>query len=503
MKKFLLLIVIFIVLPSLVNASEIILKSGQKIDGKIIEQTNKFIKIDTGVGMAITYYSDEIDTVDGRNLQDHQSPNSVSTSEVILKSGQKVYGKIVEQTDKYIKIDPGIGMVMTYYADEVDLINEHKMRFAPPPAIVVVPFDHPTVVMAQLPIPKIEKPTQAPATSEANNGQTIQQALNPSTVKDNINNDLNIKSEKAISNPQTQEQADEDKEFTITRGDSIFNFDVLSNDPIDLRIYGNNPIPFGNYENMGQLSLSTRGFIAVPIDVSNKVWSQYHCEKNAVDQSYILQVIPSDDSVAKKIDDTIGPKGGCARVFGKNLSFKEWLYKGNPRKTTYSIGQVPFKLDRDKFLYVTDITSFTCGSSTENLPTIAVKEKTIFEKMAFLVSLGIGGILLIVIPIIIFGIFPTYCLQRISEKSNRGVPWMAWVPIANFFLMCTIADVPYKSLWFLLLGFMPFVGIFCIYGYFIFIGYKMAQSLNKSIWWGMLTAIPLINVIAYGVLAFS
>ena len=62
-------IIIFCLIPSLVLASEIVLKSGQKLEGKIIEQTDKYIKLDTGLGIALTYYADEIDAIDGNKFQ--------------------------------------------------------------------------------------------------------------------------------------------------------------------------------------------------------------------------------------------------------------------------------------------------------------------------------------------------------------------------------------------------------------------------------------------------
>ena len=63
------LIALIFMIPSVAFASEVILKSGQKIEGKIEEQTNKYIKIDSGVGVALTYYVDQIDTIDGQKLK--------------------------------------------------------------------------------------------------------------------------------------------------------------------------------------------------------------------------------------------------------------------------------------------------------------------------------------------------------------------------------------------------------------------------------------------------
>jgi len=57
-------------MPSLVMASELVLKDGRVVDGKIIEQTPKYIKLDIDGGLGkMTYYSDEIDTVDGQKFQ--------------------------------------------------------------------------------------------------------------------------------------------------------------------------------------------------------------------------------------------------------------------------------------------------------------------------------------------------------------------------------------------------------------------------------------------------
>ncbi len=42
---------------------------------------------------------------------------------VYLKSGKIIKGKIKEQTDKFIKVDPGFGVDITYYFDEIDKIS--------------------------------------------------------------------------------------------------------------------------------------------------------------------------------------------------------------------------------------------------------------------------------------------------------------------------------------------------------------------------------------------
>ncbi|MCF7873994.1 MAG: tetratricopeptide repeat protein [Candidatus Omnitrophica bacterium] len=62
MKKIITLILFsLLVLPSF--AENIQLKSGKTIEGKIIEKTNSYIKVDTSLEIPITYYFDDIETI--------------------------------------------------------------------------------------------------------------------------------------------------------------------------------------------------------------------------------------------------------------------------------------------------------------------------------------------------------------------------------------------------------------------------------------------------------
>lgn len=55
-----------VVLSSFVaHAEEVILKDGKKIEGTITARTTQFIKIDIGVGVELTYYLDQVDSIDG------------------------------------------------------------------------------------------------------------------------------------------------------------------------------------------------------------------------------------------------------------------------------------------------------------------------------------------------------------------------------------------------------------------------------------------------------
>lgn len=54
--------------PEFIFAETIILKSGQKIEGKIVEKTKEYVKIDF-YGVVLTYFFNEIDSIDGEKIK--------------------------------------------------------------------------------------------------------------------------------------------------------------------------------------------------------------------------------------------------------------------------------------------------------------------------------------------------------------------------------------------------------------------------------------------------
>ena len=65
--KVLCLVISFCLIGSFVCAETIILKSGKKIEGKIIERTEEYLKVDFQ-GVPLTYYLGEIENVDGEKV---------------------------------------------------------------------------------------------------------------------------------------------------------------------------------------------------------------------------------------------------------------------------------------------------------------------------------------------------------------------------------------------------------------------------------------------------
>lgn len=93
-------------------------------------------------------------------------------------------------------------------------------------------------------------------------------------------------------------------------------------------------------------------------------------------------------------------------------------------------------------------------------------------------------------------VYLAICLQTIARKTGTEHGWLAWIPIANAYLMCKVAG---KSGWWLLLFFIPIVNIV----FMVIVWMGIAEARDKKGWLGILMIVPIANLIIPGYLAFS
>ncbi len=128
---------------------------------------------------------------------------------------------------------------------------------------------------------------------------------------------------------------------------------------------------------------------------------------------------------------------------------------------------------------------------------------TIGDKPKVPAAVVLTVLIVVFIVTLLFYIYYSVCLQLISKKTNQGPIWLAWVPIAQLFLMCKIAGISYLWLLLLLLSFIPIVGMLSSLGLGGFIWYKIALARQKPGWLGILTVIPIVGLVFTGYLAFA
>ncbi len=83
----------------------------------------------------------------------------------------------------------------------------------------------------------------------------------------------------------------------------------------------------------------------------------------------------------------------------------------------------------------------------------------------------------------------------IARKCGHEYAWLAFVPIANLWLLCDMADL---EPWFLVALLVPGVDIV----FMAVIWWKITENTNKPGWIGLLMLIPVVNLFVGYYIAF-
>jgi hypothetical protein len=93
-------------------------------------------------------------------------------------------------------------------------------------------------------------------------------------------------------------------------------------------------------------------------------------------------------------------------------------------------------------------------------------------------------------------VFMALVLMGIAKKTNTPKGWLAWIPIANLFLLLMIARRP---LWWFILLLIPLVNIIIA----IVVWIDILKLRGRPAWWVILLLIPLVNIVILGMLAWG
>jgi hypothetical protein len=111
---------------------------------------------------------------------------------------------------------------------------------------------------------------------------------------------------------------------------------------------------------------------------------------------------------------------------------------------------------------------------------------------------AIAGTMILIIVVFALGayVYIALALQTIATKTSTANGWLAWIPIANIFLMLSVAK---KPMWWFLLFLIPLVNIVIA----VMVWMAVAEARHKPNWWGILTIVPFVNIVVPGYLAWS
>jgi Family of unknown function (DUF5684) len=112
-------------------------------------------------------------------------------------------------------------------------------------------------------------------------------------------------------------------------------------------------------------------------------------------------------------------------------------------------------------------------------------------------ALAGGMFLLFFLGFVLAGyVYMSLALQTIADKTGTANAWLAWIPIANLFLMLSVAK---KPMWWFILFLIPLANIVVL----IIVWMAVAEARGKPNWWGILMIVPLANLVVPGYLAWA
>lgn len=111
--------------------------------------------------------------------------------------------------------------------------------------------------------------------------------------------------------------------------------------------------------------------------------------------------------------------------------------------------------------------------------------------------------IIILLVFIAIYVYSAIVLMTIAKKTKTKNGWLAWIPIANIYLMTQIAKVPWWYMLAFLLGIIPIIGFLIILVVHTFLWWKICEARGKPGWLSLLMFIPLVNLVIMGVVAWK
>ncbi len=88
------------------------------------------------------------------------------------------------------------------------------------------------------------------------------------------------------------------------------------------------------------------------------------------------------------------------------------------------------------------------------------------------------------------------CLYEIALKLRAHSAWLAWIPLANLYLLVRLGERPE---WWLAFYAFPLVGSVVD----VILWMRISQRRGRPDWLGILMFVPVANLVVPGILAFS
>lgn len=125
------------------------------------------------------------------------------------------------------------------------------------------------------------------------------------------------------------------------------------------------------------------------------------------------------------------------------------------------------------------------------------------DPSVFLGGLMMGFVAVFIIIGLAYYIYRAVATMAIAKRLKVENGWLAFIPIANFYLLAKLADAPWWTMFAFLLAFIPLIGPFAFLAVFVYWWWQIAGRLKRENWWGLLQLIPIVDLIIIGIMAWG
>ena len=102
----------------------------------------------------------------------------------------------------------------------------------------------------------------------------------------------------------------------------------------------------------------------------------------------------------------------------------------------------------------------------------------------------------IVLVVLFFYLFYSYCFKKICEKTGKNPGALIWIPLVRYVPLLEVAGLP---VWLIVLMLVPFANIVV----FVLLWVKICEARKKSPLLVILFLVPIANLVLIPYLAFS
>jgi hypothetical protein len=106
-----------------------------------------------------------------------------------------------------------------------------------------------------------------------------------------------------------------------------------------------------------------------------------------------------------------------------------------------------------------------------------------------------GQYIFFVLNVIVY-LYIAYCIRELARKQALPRPWLAWIPLANIYLLCRIVG---KGVGWTILLLIPILDVIFI----VLVALKLARRCHRNRWYGLLLLVPIVDLVVLWDLSFG